>query len=214
MSKKSLYLVDGSTLIFRAYFAIRHLSNSKGLPTNAVYGFTSMLRKLIRDHAPDYLVVVFDKSAQTFRNELYPAYKAHRPPAPEDLVPQFGLVRDVTKALNIHSLEMEGFEADDIIATLAKAYEGTLKTVIVSSDKDLMQLVTEDTSMLDTMKNIRYSAPEVVEKMGVEFGANGAPLAATWSASPRTRCSCSRYASAKAGRRPSPSPSTKARPSR
>ena len=167
MSKKSLYLVDGSTLIFRAYFAIRHLSNSKGLPTNAVYGFTSMLRKLIRDHAPDYLVVVFDKSAQTFRNELYPEYKAHRPPAPEDLVPQFGLVRDVTKALNIHSLEMEGFEADDIIATLAKAYEGTLKTVIVSSDKDLMQLVTEDTSMLDTMKNVHYGPGEVFDKMGV-----------------------------------------------
>jgi DNA polymerase-1 len=168
MPKKKLYLVDGSTLIFRAYFAIRHLSNSQGFPTNAVYGFTAMVRKLIRDHAPDYLAIVFDKSSKTFRNEIYVDYKANRPPAPEDLVPQFALVREVTKAFNIVSLEMAGYEADDIIATLAHEHEGDFETVIVSSDKDLMQLITGETSMLDTMKDVHYGPEQVFEKMGVK----------------------------------------------
>ena len=168
MPKKTLYLVDGSTLIFRAFFAIRHLSNSKGLPTNAVYGFTAMVRKLLRDHAPDYLAIVFDKSAKTFRNDIYSDYKANRPPAPEDLVPQFALIREVTKAFNIVSLEMAGYEADDIIATLAHENEGDFETVIVSSDKDLMQLITGETSMLDTMKDVQYGPDQVVEKMGVK----------------------------------------------
>lgn len=170
MARKKLYLVDGSTLIFRAFFAIRHLSNSKGLPTNAVYGFTSMLRKLIRDEQPDYLAVVFDRSEPTFRKKLYPAYKAQRPPAPEDLVPQFSIIREVTRAFNIVALELAGYEADDIIGTLAERFGRDCDTVVVSSDKDLMQLITPTVSMLDTMKNVRYGPDEVHQKMGVHPG--------------------------------------------
>ena len=151
-TNKTLYLVDGSTYIFRAFYAIRNMSNSKGMPTNAIYGFTSMLLKLIEEEQPDYLVMVFDKSGRSFRNEVYPEYKANRAPTPEDLIPQLPFIREVTRAFNIHVLELEGYEADDIIGTLAEHAPADLETVIVSSDKDLMQLVNERTSMLDTMK--------------------------------------------------------------
>ena len=168
MAQGKLYLVDGSTFIFRAFFAIRSLTNSEGLPTNAVYGFTAMLLKLLEAEQPDHLAVVFDKSGVTFRNEIYPDYKANRPPAPEELVPQFPLVREVTRAFRIPTLELDGYEADDIIATLAtRAAEQGLETVIVSSDKDLMQLVGPTCTMLDTMKDVRYGPAEVVDKMGV-----------------------------------------------
>ncbi|MEZ4264835.1 MAG: DNA polymerase I [Myxococcota bacterium] len=168
MDPKRLYLVDGSTYIFRAFFAIRSLSSPDGLPTNAVYGFTAMLLKLIRQEKPDALAVVFDKSGRSFRNDLYAPYKAHRPPAPPDLVPQFPLVRDVTRAFNIPALELEGFEADDIIATLAtRAQKAGFETVIVSTDKDLMQLVGPGVAMLDTMKDILYDPAAVEAKMGV-----------------------------------------------
>lgn len=171
MERSRLYLVDGSTYIFRAFFAVRGLTNREGVPVNAVYGFTSMLLKLIRDEKPDYLAVVFDKSGKTFRNELYPEYKAHRPPPPPDLIPQFELVREVTRAFNIPALEMASFEADDILGTLAeRGVKAGMDVTIVSTDKDLMQLVQPGCTMLDTMKNVRYSAPEVVEKMGVEPG--------------------------------------------
>jgi DNA polymerase-1 len=168
MDTKRLYLVDGSTYIFRAFFAIRSLSSPDGLPTNAVYGFTAMLLKLIRQEKPDALAVVFDKSGRSFRNDMYPPYKAHRPPAPPDLVPQFPLVRDITRAFNIPALEMDGFEADDIIATLAtRAQKAGIETVIVSTDKDLMQLVGPGVSMLDTMKDVVYDPAAVHAKMGV-----------------------------------------------
>ncbi|MCB9729113.1 MAG: DNA polymerase I [Deltaproteobacteria bacterium] len=168
MEPKRLYLVDGSTYIFRAFFAIRSLSSPEGLPTNAVYGFTAMLLKLVREEKPDALAVVFDKSGRSFRNDLYAPYKAHRPAPPPDLVPQFPLVRDVTRAFNIPALEMEGYEADDIIATLAtRARREGIETVIVSSDKDLMQLVGPGVRMLDTMKDVIYDEAGVLEKMGV-----------------------------------------------
>ncbi|MDP6943414.1 MAG: DNA polymerase I [Myxococcota bacterium] len=168
-TRKTLYLVDGSTYIFRAYFAMPALTNSEGMATGAIYGFTNMLLKLIRDEKPDYLAVVFDKSGKSFRNDLYPAYKANRPPAPEDLVPQFPVVREVTRAFNIPALELENFEADDIIATLAtRALDQGVETVVVTSDKDLMQLVVaERCSVLDTMKDARYDPEGVREKMGV-----------------------------------------------
>ena len=168
MPRKTLYLIDGSNLIFRAFFAIRSLSNAEGFPTNAVYGFTAMLLKLLKEEKPDYLAVVLDTSAKTFRNELYPDYKGHRPPVPEDLAPQFAVIREMVAAFNIVALRKDGFEADDIIATLAEqGLKKDVDTVIVSSDKDMMQLVNERIQMLDTMKNVRYRPTEVQEKMGV-----------------------------------------------
>ena len=153
MERSRLYLVDGSTYIFRAFFAVRGLTNREGVPVNAVYGFTSMLLKLIRDEKPDYLAVVFDKSGKTFRNELYPEYKAHRPPPPPDLIPQFELVREVTRAFNIPALEMASFEADDILGTLAeRGVKAGMDVTIVSTDKDLMQLVQPGCTMLAARK--------------------------------------------------------------
>ncbi|MGM0574679.1 MAG: DNA polymerase I [Myxococcota bacterium] len=168
MGRKRLYLVDGSSYIFRAFFAIRGLTSPDGLPTNAVYGYTAMLLKLVREERPDYLAVVFDAGARSFRNDLYPEYKAHRPEPPEDLVPQFPLVREVTEAFHIPSLEQDNWEADDLIAALAEeAREEDVDTVIVSSDKDLMQLVDDECVMYDTMRDVRYDPDGVMEKMGV-----------------------------------------------
>ena len=168
MAAKRLYLVDASTYIFRAFFAVRSLTNADGTPVNAVYGFTSMLLKLLRDEQPDYIAVVFDKSGHTFRNDIYPDYKANRPPPPEDLVPQFSLIREVTRAFNLPAIELQSYEADDIIGTLTglRADED-VEVVVVSSDKDLMQLVGDGCVMLDTMRNVRYGPAEVHEKVGV-----------------------------------------------
>src|SRR6516164_9985830 len=164
-----LYIVDGSGFIFRAFHALPPLTRkSDGLPVGAVAGFCNMLWKLMVDmkaapDAPTHLAVVFDKSEHTFRNELYADYKAHRPPPPEDLVPQFALVRDATRAFGVPCLELAGYEADDIIAAYAcRASELGGEVVIVSSDKDLMQLVSDQVSMLDTMKNVRIGIPEVM----------------------------------------------------
>ncbi|MFZ5668295.1 MAG: DNA polymerase I [Pseudomonadota bacterium] len=167
-----LYLVDGSGYIFRAYHALPPLTRkSDGLPVGAVQGFCNMLLKLLRDmkeDAPTHLAVVFDHSEKTFRNALYDRYKAHRPPPPEDLVPQFALVRDATRAFGVPALEQPGYEADDIIAAYAcRVRDAGGEVVIVSSDKDLMQLVGERVSMLDTMKNILIGPDQVVEKWGV-----------------------------------------------
>jgi len=169
-----LYLVDGSGYIFRAYHALPPLTRkSDGLPVGAIAGFCNMLWKLLVDmkaapDAPTHLAVVFDHSEVTFRTRLYADYKAHRPPPPEDLVPQFPLVRDATRAFGVPSLELPGYEADDLIAAYA-AHVRDLggEVVIVSSDKDLMQLVGERVSMLDTMKNLRIGPAEVAEKFGV-----------------------------------------------
>ncbi len=168
-----VFLVDGSSYIFRAYHALPPLTRkSDGLQVNAVLGFCNMLWKLLRemppDHRPTHLAIVFDKSEVTFRNKLYPDYKAHRPPAPDDLIPQFPLIREAVRAFDLPCLEQAGFEADDLIATYAReAGERGAVTTIVSSDKDLMQLVTDQVTMFDTMKDRRIGIAEVIEKFGV-----------------------------------------------
>ncbi|TPQ26250.1 DNA polymerase I, partial [Bradyrhizobium guangdongense] len=168
-----IFLVDGSGYIFRAYHALPPLNRkSDGLQVNAVLGFCNMLWKLLRDmpadNRPTHLAIVFDKSEVTFRNKIYPDYKAHRPPAPDDLIPQFALIREAVRAFDLPCLEQGGFEADDLIATYARqATERGATTTIVSSDKDLMQLVNDKITMYDTMKDRRIGIPEVIEKFGV-----------------------------------------------
>jgi DNA polymerase I len=168
-----VFLVDGSSYIFRAYHALPPLNRkSDGLQVNAVLGFCNMLWKLLRDmpedDRPTHLAIILDKSEVTFRNEIYPDYKAHRPPAPDDLIPQFALIRDAVRAFDLPCLEQAGFEADDLIATYARlATERGATTTIVSSDKDLMQLVTDKVTMYDTMKDRRIGISEVIEKFGV-----------------------------------------------
>src|ERR1700745_1896128 len=168
-----VFLVDGSSYIFRAYHALPPLNRkSDGLQVNAVLGFCNMLWKLLRDmpenDRPTHLAIVFDKSEITFRNEIYPDYKAHRPPAPDDLIPQFSLIRDAVRAFDLPCLEQGGFEADDLIATYVRlACERGATATIVSSDKDLMQLVKDRVTMYDTMKDRRIGIAEVVEKFGV-----------------------------------------------
>jgi DNA polymerase-1 len=168
-----VFLVDGSSYIFRAYHALPPLNRkSDGLQVNAVLGFCNMLWKLLRDMPPDnrptHLAIIFDKSEITFRNKLYPAYKAHRPPAPDDLIPQFPLIREAVRAFDLPCLEQAGFEADDLIATYVRiACERGATATIVSSDKDLMQLVTDCVTMYDTMKDRRLGIAEVIEKFGV-----------------------------------------------
>jgi len=169
-----LYLVDGSGYLFRAYHALPPLSRkSDGLPTGAVSGYCNMLWKLLEDmkdgDVPTHLAVIFDAGEITFRNKIYPQYKAHRPPPPEDLIPQFPLVRDATRAFGVSCVEMAGYEADDLIATYAvMARKAGARTTIISSDKDLMQLVVDGSiELLDTMKNTRIATAEVMEKFGV-----------------------------------------------
>ena len=171
--KDHVFLVDGSGYIFRAYHALPPLTRkSDGLQVNAVLGFCNMLWKLLQDMKPEdkptHLAVVFDKSEKTFRTDFYPNYKAHRPDAPADLIPQFPLVREAVKAFDIPCLEQAGFEADDLIATYARlACEAGATCTIVSSDKDLMQLVNNCVTMYDTMKDKRIGRAEVIEKFGV-----------------------------------------------
>ncbi len=172
MSKQHLYLVDGSGYIFRAYHRLPPLTDPEGTPVGAVYGFTAMLWKLITElanaEAPTHLAVVLDAGSHTFRNDMYEHYKAHRPPAPEDLVPQFPLIRDAVRAFSVPCFEEKGYEADDIIASYAlAALRADFNVTIVSSDKDLMQLVQPGLDLLDTMKNQRIDRAEVIEKFGV-----------------------------------------------
>ena len=173
---KHLFLVDGSGYIFRAYHALPPLNRkSDGLPVSAVLGFCNMVWKLLRDArdtavgvTPSHFAVIFDYSSKTFRNQLYGAYKANRTEPPEDLIPQFGLIREATRAFDLPCIEMEGFEADDLIATYARLMcEAGGDTTIVSSDKDLMQLVGPSVSMYDPMKDRQIGIPEVIEKWGV-----------------------------------------------
>ena len=166
-------MIDGSGFIFRAYFAgmasrRSQMTRSDGTPTNAVYIYTRMMLKLIEDTEADYVAVIFDKARKTFRNDIYPEYKAHRPDPPEDLIPQFKLVRDATEAMNVPAIQMENYEADDLIATYAtQAAERGMDVTIVSSDKDLMQLVNDRVSLWDGMKDQTIGAAEVFEKFGV-----------------------------------------------
>jgi DNA polymerase-1 len=168
-----VFLVDGSSYIFRAYHALPPLNRkSDGLQVNAVLGFCNMLWKLLRDMKPEerptHLAVVFDKSEKTFRNEMYPDYKAHRPDPPDDLRPQFSFIREAVRAFDIPCLEQLGYEADDLIATYVRqACDAGASATIVASDKDLMQLVNDCVIMYDTMKDRRIGIPEVIEKFGV-----------------------------------------------
>ncbi len=165
---KHLYLVDGSGYIFRAFFALPPMTRPDGTPVNAVFGFTKMLMKLIADSDADAVAVIFDAGRKSFRNDIYPEYKAHRPDPPEELIPQFALIREATKAYNLPAIEIQGYEADDIIATYAEmARAQGIEVTIVSSDKDLMQLVNDGIAMLDPMKNRQIGHDEVVEKFGV-----------------------------------------------
>lgn len=170
--QKHLYLVDGSAFIFRAYYSLPALTNPDGVPVGAILGYTNMLWKLADDlHAadgPTHLAVVLDKSGTSFRNEIYDQYKANRPEAPEDLKPQFPIIRDATRAFSLPMIEEENVEADDMIASYTKAARAKgWKVTIVSSDKDLMQLVEPDVDMFDTMKDVRIGREEVIAKFGV-----------------------------------------------
>ncbi|MGH6880325.1 MAG: DNA polymerase I [Hypericibacter sp.] len=163
-----VFLIDGSGYIFRAFHALPPLTRPDGTPVNAVLGFTNMLLKLVSDTDAEYIAVLFDTARKNYRNDIYPDYKAHRPPPPPELIPQFALIREATKACNVPQLEMEGFEADDLIATYARqAAEAGAQVTIVSSDKDLMQLIGPRVSMLDPIKNRPIGPAEVEEKFGV-----------------------------------------------
>src|SRR4029078_10465421 len=168
-----VYLIDGSGYIFRAYHALPPLTRkSDGLPVGAVQGFCNMLWKRMKDmkagEKPTHLAVIFDKSEQTFRKRIYPDYKAHRPDPPPDLIPQFGLIRQATRAFNVACVEQDDYEADDLIATYARqAAEKAATVLIVSSDKDLMQLVGNGVKLYDTMKEKEIGEAEVLEKFGV-----------------------------------------------
>ncbi|MBL8699174.1 MAG: DNA polymerase I [Alphaproteobacteria bacterium] len=166
---KHLCLIDGSGYIFRAFFAIKTpMTRADGTPVGAVFGFCSMLWKLLQEQDCDHLAVIFDAGRRSFRNEIYPEYKAHRPEPPPELVPQFGLVREATRAFNLPAIESAGFEADDLIATYARqAVEAGAKVTIISSDKDLMQLIRPGVAMFDPLKNKPIGEPEVLEKFGV-----------------------------------------------
>ena len=166
---RHVYLIDGSGFLFRAYFGIKQrMTRSDGTLVNAVHGFTSMLMKLIDETDADHIAVIFDSARKTFRNDIYPEYKAHRPPPPDDLIPQFDLVREATRAFNVACVEMPGFEADDLIATYAtQASEAGAEVTVVSSDKDLMQLVGGGGTMFDAMKSREIGPEQVMEKFGV-----------------------------------------------
>ncbi len=167
-SDQHLCLVDGSGFLFRAFHALPVLTRPDGTPVNAVLGFTNMLLKLLDDLQATHLAVIFDSARESFRNEIFPDYKANRPDPPDELIPQFPLVRDATRAFNVECIERPGFEADDLIATYARRAEAEgLNVTIVSSDKDLMQLVSDRVNMFDALKNRRIGPAEVEEKFGV-----------------------------------------------
>jgi len=162
-----LFLIDGSSYIYRAFYAIGHLSNSKGLPTNAIYGFTQMLLKVLKDHKPDYLVVTLDSKAPTFRSEVYKDYKANRPAMPEGLAPQIPYIKRIIEGYRMATLEMEGYEADDLIGTVARRVQPHADVVVITGDKDILQLVSDRIEVLDTMKEKRFGVEEVIQRFGV-----------------------------------------------
>jgi len=168
--KKKIFLIDGNLYAYRAFYAIKSLATSDGQPTNAVYGFTTMLMKLLREKKPDYLAVVFDSAAPTFRHKEFAEYKAQRPKMPEDLREQMPLIKEVISAFNIPVFEMDGYEADDILATIAKKAEGEDKKVfILTSDKDILQLVNANIRVSSPVKEgLTYDVDKVKERYGVE----------------------------------------------
>jgi DNA polymerase-1 len=167
LDKPTLILVDGSGYIFRGYFAIRSMTSADGTPVNAVFGYSSMILSMLADFKPEQIVVAFDTKGPGFRHDIYPDYKANRPPAPEDLIPQFALIREATDAFGLHRVEAAGWEADDLIATAAtKALENGQEVVVISADKDLMQLIRPGVRMLDPMKQRWIDDEYVREKFG------------------------------------------------
>ena len=166
---KNLFLIDGSGFIFRAFYALPPLTNPDGIPINAVYGYCNMILNIYEKFKPEEVIVVFDTKKKTFRNDIYKDFKSNRIEPPEELIPQFSIIRDATDALQIPRVEIDGYEADDIIATYTKKAEKEgVSVTIVSSDKDLMQLVNKNTKMYDSMKNKYIGVKEVKEKFGVK----------------------------------------------
>ena len=164
-----IYLVDGSSYIHRAYHAIKSLSNSKGVPTNAIFGFTRMILKFVDEKRPEYLAIVFDAKGPTFRHKLYEDYKATRPPMPDDLVEQLPYIKAIVRGLNVKMIEMEGYEADDVIGTLARiCEERDLPVVIVTGDKDFRQLISPQISLWDTMKDKVTDYESFTQEVGLE----------------------------------------------
>src|SRR5690349_2113296 len=173
-----LYLVDLSSYVLRAYHAIAPLSSPSGEPTHAVHGTVTMLERLVRERKPALFAIAMDSGRDTFRRDIYVEYKAHRPPAPPDLVPQLKRCEEIVRAFSVACFKQERVEADDLIATAVRAArQQGLRTVIVAADKDLMQLVREDVIMWDTMRDRVIGPPEVTERFGVEVGQLGDLLA-------------------------------------
>src|SRR5512143_3713232 len=169
--KKSFYIIDGNSYIYRAFYAIRNLSTSYGLPTNAVFGFANMLLKIIKERTPDLLAIVFDPKGPTRRHLEFKEYKAHRPPMPRDLVPQVPYIHRLVEAFRIPVYVVEGQEADDVIATLARKAEADgFDITIVTGDKDILQLVGDRIRIYDTLKEKVYGPEEVRERFGVPPG--------------------------------------------
>jgi DNA polymerase-1 len=162
-----LYLMDGSSYFYRAFYAIKHLSNSKGFPTNAIFGFTQMLLNVLKEHKPDYFVVALDSRAPTFRSKVYQEYKTNRPAMPESLASQIPYIKRIIEAYRIAALELEGYEADDLIGTIAKGVESEVDVVIITGDKDILQLVSDRIQVYDTMKDKRFGVEEVIQRFGV-----------------------------------------------
>ena len=163
-----LHLIDISSYIYRAYYAIRELSTSRGFPTNAIFGVTNMLLKVLRERQPTHLALVFDSKPPTFRHRLYSAYKAHRPGMPEDLVKQLDYLRRIIAALNLPALELAGYEADDLIATLTRqAREAGMKVEIISGDKDLLPLAGKEVTIWDPMREVYFTPEVILEKFGL-----------------------------------------------
>ncbi len=165
---KKLYLIDASSHFYRAFYAIPVLSNSRGMPTNAIFGFTNMLLKIVRDCKPDYLAIVFDSKEPSVRKNRYAHYKANRPTMPHDLQIQIPYIKNLVQGFNIAAFEKDGIEADDIIGTICKKCKKDLDVIIVSGDKDMMQLIEPTVMMVDTMKNKTYGPQDVVEKFGIK----------------------------------------------
>jgi len=164
----TLYLIDGNSYIYRAFYAIKRLSTSDGFPTNAIYGFTNMILKILRERTPDYFAIVFDSPEPTERHRIYEDYKAQRPPLPEDLRPQIPVIKDLIGAFSIKTVEVSGYEADDLLGTIAKRAEGEgLEVFIVSGDKDLCQILTPHIRLYDTMKDKVTDEKAVMERYGV-----------------------------------------------
>jgi len=168
--KKSFFIIDGSSVMYRAFHAVpASFTTSKGMPTNAVYGFTQTLRKILNDFKPEYVAIAFDVKGPSFRHKLMAEYKAERPPMPDLLSVQVPFIKKMVAAFNIPAVEMPAFEADDVIATLVKKCGGEgLKIAIITGDKDMYQLVDEDTVILDYLTGKEYRPPDVKEKYGVE----------------------------------------------